>query len=164
MEFQFPPTCHVIPTPSVVESVDCDVKRALCARLTSQSTATLQADSVSYRLRRLLSQFYTTTNCFHRRILYQLGESAGRGASTSLLFRASRAWNSKGFCVSRIHVTLLANTKTTEDAIEHRFRYLFARHLAQGLDGAPQVNSPKIERQLLCDRDLHLLQGKFGAR
>lgn len=40
---------------------------------------------------------HITTNCFYRRILYQLGESAGRGASTSLLFRASRALEQQGF-------------------------------------------------------------------
>ncbi len=37
----------VIPTPSVIESICCGVKRARRARFTPQQTATLQTDAVS---------------------------------------------------------------------------------------------------------------------
>lgn len=52
---------------------------------------------------------------------------------------------------------LFADAKSAENLIKQRFGDFVTGDFAEGMDGYPQVNCPKVEGELLGDRLLHLL-------
>ena len=67
-------------------------------------------------------------------------------------------------CGGRKVQLLLADAEAAEDCVQHLFRHVLPTDFAQGSGRIPQINGPKVERQLVPNALLAPRQGLLSAQ